>query len=309
LTARDLAAAAAVVVIWGLNFVVMKFGLRDLTPFQLGAARFFFATMPLAFWVKPPRIRLSWLVLYGIAQVAQFAFLFVALAVGMTAALASVLMQTQVFFTAVLGTLTLQERVGTPLKLGMATAGVGLSFFVISIWTHPEARAVTAAGLAFNLLAASMWAASNVVVRKIQATGARYDALALVVWSSAVASGSFVLLSLVFDDPGTRWTWTRAPLVGWAAVAYLGWVSTAIAYGLWTTLLKRHLAIRVAPFGLAVPVVGLLAGIVILGERVTVWQWAGVALVISALAFVIAGSMPRDGRTGLSDVSVSRRPP
>jgi O-acetylserine/cysteine efflux transporter len=60
-------------------------------------------------------------------------------------------------------------------------------------------------------------------------------------------------------------------------------------------LLKRHLANRVAPFGLAVPVVGLLAGMVILGERVTGWQWAGVALVTSALAFVIVGSMPRGG--------------
>jgi O-acetylserine/cysteine efflux transporter len=297
LTTRDLVAAAWVVVIWGLNFVAMKFGLRDFTPFQLGAARFLFATFPLAFWVKPPKIPLPWLVLYGLVQVAQFAFLFVALAVGMTAALASVLMQTQVFFTAVFGVVLLHERVGRPLKLGMAIAALGLSCFAISIWIHPGATAVTAPGLVLNLLAASMWAASNIVVRRIQATGARYDALPLVVWSSAVACASFLLISLVFDDPATRWRWTRAPLGGWASIAYLGWVSTAIAYGLWTTLLKRHLAIRVAPFGLAVPAVGLLAGMVLLGERVTNWQWAGAALVISALVFVIAGSTPRGVRT------------
>jgi O-acetylserine/cysteine efflux transporter len=296
LTGRDLAAAAATVVIWGLNFVAMKLGLRDFTPFQLGAARFLFATVPLAFWVKPPKIPLRWVVLYGVVQVAQFTFLFVALAIGMTAALASVLMQTQLFFTALFGALTLHERVERPLKLGIAMASLGLSCFAISIWKQPGAGAVTAAGLAFNLFAASMWAASNIVVRKIQATGAQYDALSLVVWSSAVASASFVLISLLLDDAARRWTWTRAPAVGWASVAYLGWVSTAIAYGLWTMLLKRHLAVRVAPFGLAVPVVGLLAGTVLLGERVTGWQWAGVALVISALAFVIAGST-RGGMT------------
>ena len=36
-TPRDLLAALAVVVIWGLNFVAMKFALHDFTPFQLGA--------------------------------------------------------------------------------------------------------------------------------------------------------------------------------------------------------------------------------------------------------------------------------
>ena len=47
LTGRDYTAALAVVVIWGLNFVAMKFALRDFTPFQLGAARYVFAALPL----------------------------------------------------------------------------------------------------------------------------------------------------------------------------------------------------------------------------------------------------------------------
>jgi O-acetylserine/cysteine efflux transporter len=77
-------------------------------------------------------------------------------------------------------------------------------------------------------------------------------------------------------------------------VAYLGWCSTALAYGLWTSLLQRHPASRVAPFGLGVPVVGILAGVLVLGERVTAWQWAGAALVVSALASVVAGAWLRE---------------
>jgi O-acetylserine/cysteine efflux transporter len=103
LQGRDYLAALAVVVIWGLNFVAMKFALRDFTPFQLGAARYVFAALPLVLLVKPPRLHWKWVVLYGLCQgVGQFGFLFSALKVGMTAALASVLMQTQVFFTAIL---------------------------------------------------------------------------------------------------------------------------------------------------------------------------------------------------------------
>jgi len=286
--ARDLAAAAAVVLIWGLNFVAMKFGLRDFTPLQLGAARFGFAMLPLALWIRPPPIAPKWVVTYALVQgVGQFTFLFLALKVGMTAALASVLMQTQVFFTAIFGALALHERIGRPLKLGMILAGIGLGCFAVNVWIEPGSSAVTAAGLALNLSAAATWAASNIVIRKLQATGQRYDAISLVVWSAAVSSVLFALLSWIFDDPATRWRWTHATIVGWSAIAYLGWMATAVAYGLWTALLKRHPASRVAPFSLGVPVVGLGAGMLVLGERVTNWQWAGAALVISALACVI----------------------
>ena len=72
-------------------------------------------------------------------------------------------------------------------------------------------------------------------------------------------------------------------------MAYLGWVATVLAYSLWTGLLKRHPANRVAPFSLGVPVVGLSAGVFILGESVTAWQWAGIALVVAALVCVMFG--------------------
>ncbi len=291
LTGRDLAAAAVVVLVWGFNFVAMKFALRDFTPFQLGAVRFFFAVAPLALWVRAPTIAPGWLVAYALIQgTGQFALLFFALKVGMTAALASVLMQTQVFFTAVFGALALREPVARPLKLGMALAGAGLLCFAVSFWTQPAARAVTAAGFALNLLAAAMWAASNILARRLQATGAGYDPLALVVWSGAVTSASFVVMSLLFDGADARWRWTRASPSAWLAVAYLGWVATALANRLWIGLFRHHPASRVAPFSLGMPVVGLFAGVLVLGEHVTGWQWAGAGLVISALAFVVGGS-------------------
>ncbi|MNV55141.1 putative amino-acid metabolite efflux pump [compost metagenome] len=63
-----------------------------------------------------------------------------------------------------------------------------------------------------------------------------------------------------------------------------------MAYALWTGLLKRHAASRVAPFSLGVPVIGLAAGIGLLGERVTPWQWAGGACIVMALLVVLLGA-------------------
>lgn len=290
LQGRDYLAALAVVVIWGLNFVAMKFALRDFTPFQLGAARYVFAALPLLLLVKPPRLHWKWVVLYGLCQgVGQFGFLFSALKVGMTAALASVLMQTQVFFTAILGFVLLHERPNRPLQIGLGLAALGLGCFAMNTLEATSGGAITGWGLVLNLCAAAMWAASNIVARKAQQSSQGFDALGFVVWSSLVPIVPFIVLTAVFDPAALQWSWAGAPVSGWLSVAYLGWIATVLAYALWTGLLKRHAANRVAPFSLGVPVVGLAAGMLVLGESVTAWQWAGVALVVAALACVMLG--------------------
>jgi O-acetylserine/cysteine efflux transporter len=290
LAGRDLAAALVIVFIWGSNFIAMKFALHDFMPFQLGAARYVFAALPLVLFIKPPALHWKWVVLFGLFQgLGQFGFLFSALQAGMTASLASVLMQTQVFFTAILSFALLRERTGRPLQLGLALAALALLCFAMAYATPQAGSATTARGFVLNLCAAAMWGASNIVIRKAQQSSSGFDPLALVVWSSLVPIVPFVLLSLWFEPPAQRWAWTAAPWSGWVSVAYLGWVATAFAYGLWTALLKRYPANRVAPFSLGVPVVGITAGTVILGESIGPWQWAGIALVIAALGCVMFG--------------------
>ena len=133
LRARDLLAALVVVVLWGVNFVAMKWGLRSFSPFQLGAARYLCAALPLVLLVRPPRMHWRWGLLFGLFQgVGQFGFLFVGLKVGMTAGLASVLLQTQVFFTALFGFALLRERPGLPLRWGMVLAALGLVCFAMN---------------------------------------------------------------------------------------------------------------------------------------------------------------------------------
>ena len=227
----------------------------------------------------------------------QFGFLFVGLKVGMTAGLASVLLQTQVFFTALFGFALLRERPGLPLRWGMVLAALGLVCFAMN-YVGPGsgvgvAAATTLAGLLLTLCGAAMWASSNIVARLAQQQSPGFDPLAFVIWSSLVPVLPFVALSAVFDPDAARWlqwqTLADVPLLSWAAVAYLGWAATIVGYALWTNLLQRYPANRVAPFSLAVPVVGLTAGWLLLDEGVAPWQWAGIVLVVAALACVVLG--------------------
>jgi O-acetylserine/cysteine efflux transporter len=285
-TAKDYLAALGVIIIWGTNFVAMKFGLQDFTPFQLGAGRYLAAALPLLFVLRRPALPLRWIVMYGLCQgLGQFGLVFIALKVGMTASLASVLMQTQVFFTALFGLAFLHEPLAGQQKFSLGLGALALTCFGIGVQAGTS-TGVTWAGLILNLGGASMWAASNIVARKAQQAsqgGPGYDPVAFVVWSSAVPIVPFLLLSWTFD-PALSWAQlSQVGGVSWVSVLYLGWMATVVGYALWTGLLKRHPANQVAPLSLGVPVVGLTAGALVLQEVISGWQWAGIALTLLAL--------------------------
>lgn len=295
--AVDFLAALGVVIIWGLNFVVMKVGLRAFSPFQLGAVRYLFAVFPLILFMPRPQVRWVWVVGYGLLQgVGQFGLLFLALHLGMTAALASVLMQTQVFFTAFFSFALLKERPDRPLVAGLLLAGLGLACMVAEQWaqaTPTRASITTPAGFVLTLGAAAMWAASNLLVRRARGTKASFEIVPFLVWSSLIPILPFLGLAVLFDPAPSRWTWLAAPWSSWLAAVYLGLISTILAYALWTGLLLRHPANRVAPFSLGVPIIGLAAGVFLLREAISGWQWAGIGLITAALTCVVVGGSLR----------------
>ena len=294
---RDLVSALFVVLIWGTNFVAMKVGLHDLTPFQMGAARYVFAVLPLILFVRPPPVPVKWMLAYGMCQgVGQFGLLFLSLKVGMSASLASVILQTQVFFTALFGFALLHERASRALQAGLLLAAVGLLCFAMNYLQPGHAGGTTAGGFVLCLAAAAMWAASNIVVRRAQQATPHFEVVGFMVWCSLVPILPFIGLSLAFDDPATRWSWTGAPLATWIATAYLGWMATILGYAMWTRLLKRHPVNRVAPFSLGVPVVGISAGMIALGDVITGWQWAGIALIVLSLMCTMFGGRWLDRR-------------
>lgn len=291
---KDLIAAFAVILIWAMNFVALKKGLHSFTPLQLAAARFILSAFPMVLLVRPPSIGLNWVAAYGLLQgVGQFGLLILALKVGMTAALAPVVMQMQVFVTALLGAIVLGETLGRPLKIGLACAALGLSCLAVNALSPESGTSVTLAGIVLTLMAASSWAGSNIVVRQLQARGAQYKPLALVVWSSVISALCLGALSLLLDAPIDRWRWTEAPWDVWLWVVYVSWIGNVVSFGLWASLLGRYAANRVAPFSFGVPVLGILAGTLILHETVTLWQWVGGALVMLALLVVVRGHLSK----------------
>lgn len=87
---KDLLIILSVIFIWGVNFVVIKFGLIGVPPLLLACLRFIFAAFPAVLFFKPPKVPIKLYLAFGLfMSVGQFAFLFTAINVGMPSGLAS----------------------------------------------------------------------------------------------------------------------------------------------------------------------------------------------------------------------------
>ena len=285
----DALRALGVVVIWGLNFVVMKLGLQSLSPMLLGALRFAAASLPFLLFVRPPNLPWRYIAGYGLAQgLGQFGFLFLGLQLGMTAGMASVVMQTQAFFT-LLAVPLLHERARTSQWLGLTVALGGLLLIASAHGEGPGQ--MTLAGFVLTLSAAFMWAVSNLVAR-LATRVSDYEPFPFIVWSSVFPIVPFLLLAVLNDGPDVVLRQVVGMDAGaWFAVIYLALGATLLAYTLWTRLLKRHPAGRVTPFSLLVPVVGLWAAWVFYGEAPLAAQWVGTGLVLMGLVVNQTGSL------------------
>lgn len=271
----DWLSAIVVIVVWGVNFVVMKWGLATVSPLLLCAMRFMAASLPFLLFVRRPA-SLSWglLMAYGLVQgVGQFGLLFTGMQMGMPAGMASVVLQTQAFITMLMAAAFLGEKPQRWQWLGLCIAIGGLIFIGAA---HGEGTAdMTLAGFVLTVGAAAMWAASNLLTR-VAARQGPYEPVSFIVWTSVVPIVPLLLLAFWVD--GADSVVRQVQGIGWrelAVIAYLALLSTLLGYGLWTRLLQRYAASTVAPLSLLVPVIGLLSAMLLLGESPTGMQWLG----------------------------------
>jgi O-acetylserine/cysteine efflux transporter len=201
--------------------------------------------------------------------------------------MASVVMQTQAFFTLLLAGPLLGERAKPWQWWGLLLAFGGLMTIGLAHGEGPGQ--MTLAGFVLTLGAAFMWAVSNLVARRAAQVGA-YAPFSFIVWSSVVPIVPFFALA-VWTDGSSGVVAQLQAIDGTAllAVGYLAILATLLAYTLWTQLLQRHAAGRVTPFSLLVPVVGLWAAYAFLGETPAPLQWAGAAAVLCGLVVNQAG--------------------
>jgi O-acetylserine/cysteine efflux transporter len=300
-TRRDILIATVVAAVWGLNFVVIEVGLRELPPLLFAALRFTLVAFPAVLFVRRPKVPARLVVLVGLfLGVGQFGLLFVGMDLGVPAGLASLVLQCQAMFALGLAAAVLGER-----PTGRQLAGCAVAFAGIALIATGRAAGVSLAGLALCVAAAASWGASNVTTRIARPP----DALALLVWASLVPPLPLAALSLTFEGPHAIGdAFAGVGPAGIFALLYVVLGATLFGFGTWTALLRRHPAGVVAPFSLLVPVFGLLSAALLLGETPNAAELAGAAVVLAGLVLTNLRRVARRSRTPLKSANAACHP-
>lgn len=290
LPATHLLLAVLIMAVWGTNFVVIKFALAHLPPLTLALLRFALAFFPLALLLPRPKVGWGNLAAYGaLIGAGQFGVLFTAMRADITPGLASLVVQTQVFFTIFLSMRLSGERVA-PYQFGaLLLAGSGLA--VIALHTDGTA---TPLGLILVLIAAFSWSSGNMVSRR----AGPQNMLAYVVWSSVFAVPPLLVFALLLEGPTRMMEGIRAAdATTWGAVLWQSVGNTMFGYAAWGWLLNRHPAATVAPMALMVPIFGMGASALLLGEPMQPWKLTAFALVMGGLSIGMLWPRIKQGLT------------
>ncbi len=269
--------ALAIVAVWGTNFVVIKLSLDAFPPFLFAALRFTFAFLPLAFFIPKPQVSWGNLCAYGLAiGVGQFGILFFAIDGRISPGLASLVVQTQVFFTIGLAMFFAKERLRLYQAVAVLIAMIGLG--TIALHTDSD---TTFIGLALIVFAGLSWGIGNTVSRR----AGSINMLSYVVWASAFSLPPLFLISWIFEGGWEQMSTSiiSAPMGAWAGVFWQSWGNTVFGYAAWAWLLSKHPAAVVAPAPLLVPIFGMGASAYFLSEPLPLWKILAAGLVIAGL--------------------------
>ncbi|MBU3602497.1 EamA family transporter [Polynucleobacter sp. AM-25C3] len=269
--------ALAIVAVWGTNFVVIKISLEAFPPFLFAALRYIFALLPIVFFIPRPKVSWGNLCVYGLATgVGQFGVMYYAIDGRISPGLASLVIQTQVFFTIGFAMFFAKEGLRPYQVVAVAVAMTGLGI----IAAHTDAT-TTVLGLALVVFAGLSWGIANTVSRRAGAI----NMFSYVVWASTFSIPPLLIVSLIFEGGWESMTTSiaSASIGAWLGVLWQSWGNTLFGYAAWGWLLSKHPAAVVAPAPLLVPIFGMGASAYFLSESLPLWKVMAAGLVIAGL--------------------------
>ena len=253
-------------------------------PYSFNALRFVFSTGLLyyvcrrrGYTLKVQKEHFWSLVGLGILGNLVYQLLFI-IGVNYTlAANSAVMMGTIPIWVALLSQLFTDEKLNTFKTIGVICAFAGVAFIISGGENPISLDSDTFVGDIIILSAAACWAIFTILSRKYLAI---YSPIQFSAFMSLVG---FITLFLIGIPFMLQLDWSKVTAVGYGGVVYSGLLSVGLAYIIWNNGVKKLGAVRTATYQNLVPVLGLIFGLVLLGEELTLLQYIGAALVIAGI--------------------------
>jgi drug/metabolite transporter (DMT)-like permease len=273
---------ALMVVIWGVNFIVLKAALAEVTPLALNAIRFSVAAVAVAGIAivrgapHPPRAAVPRLALMGFLGNSVYQLGFIE---GLSRTLvgnAALLMAAVPVQTAVVSHLVGHEQLRRRDLLGLACSTAGIAAIILG-----GGKAVgfgpTLTGDLMILAATLCWTAYTIGTKPL---ADRYGATTATAWTMGFGAVPLVLIAI----PAMRaQPWGAVSASAWAGIVFSALGALVVAYLIWNRGVRRLGPSRTAIYSNFTPVVAMMAAWAVLGERPTGWQVAGAAGIFSGI--------------------------
>lgn len=273
-----------IAIVWALNFTVIKYSISEIDPFIFNGLRFIFAALLMwivLFWTGQQFTipKKDWLPLLGLGLLGEvlYQFLFI---YGMDltfAANAAVMLGTIPIWVALISHLTGIEKMNTYKAIGVAFAFGGIAFIMGGGSQHLSFNAESFIG-DLLIVGAAMAMGIYTIVSKDFLT--RYTPIQFT--TVVITIGAVVLFATAI--PGLLKTdWSQVSISALGGIMYSGLLAIGLAFLVWNYGIQTIGAVHTSTFQNLVPVLGVIFGVVILNEQLTLWQYFGSALVIAGI--------------------------
>lgn len=281
---------------WGLNWPAVKIALSEIPPFTLraiglgsGAALLLILAAARRVSLLPPRASWPGVLLGGVLSVAVFNLCTAMAQLATSTSRAAVLTFTMPLMSALLAWWWLGERPDRRRAQALALGALGIGLLAWPVLNGLVGASSGAGGpglhgwrgLLYPLTAAAGWAAGTVLSKRWPVSG---DRLVVTAWQLVVGALAGALGAWWLHEPWPPWP--PSLRVGVALAFHIG-PATALAYWAWFILVERVSAITSSLTSLAVPVVGVLGAMALVGDRPGWLDAAGFACVLGGAALTL----------------------
>lgn len=284
LTARQAVALILVTLIWGLNWAVMKAGVGEMPPLTFRAACLWSAVPVLALFMRwrgipfaVPRAERAKILQLGFINLVLWNILIILSLPLLSSGRAAILGYTMPVFAAIAGALFYKSRMEGRHFIGIAAALIGS---ILLLWHEMATLAGQPAGVLLALSAALFWGTGTQMLRHARIS---VHIVSFTFWTVLLGAAVLLAAALLFEASVFRWP---GP-IGMFAVAYNGLLVLSVAQVAWFSL-ARGLPPQASTLGvMLIPVIGVFAGVVLLGEPMHWQDLVAVGLMLLAMFSVL----------------------
>ncbi len=276
---RDTLLSALVPIFLGFGFVIAKPAMDHFPPFLLMGLRFSIAAAILVWWFPIPRGFLKKIFIVSlIANTLQYACTYSGLNL-IDASSAILFVQTEVPFGVIFAYFLLKEKPTTRSVIGIAVAFIGV--YLLSGSPNLEGKSI---GTILVIIGSAIWSLGQVFTKPLTE---KINPLCLVAWMALFSGPLLIIASAIFDGNTINYL-SSATFNSWIIVIYLGFIMQPITYGCWYYVLKRNPIYKVMPIvTMGLPLTGLLAAILLLGEEPTKRLFVGGAIILFGIGMIL----------------------